>query len=161
LDIKCGDAFPPNGVAAADRPLLQDYGKSILQFVALFYKHGEPLFGRAIPDGFGNVTAEYGWNGQAITDTLGSFQMLVLPSMEKQGFEYRWLPYNETKDPNGEWKQVRVGDSAPCIVKNSAGHEHLGNVNLKLEKAGASVGSKEDLVIGPAVSSLLVLCRKP
>lgn len=41
------DSFPPCAVKALNRPLKQDDGSHQEQAVALWYKHGEPVMGRA------------------------------------------------------------------------------------------------------------------
>ncbi|KAK0418216.1 hypothetical protein QR680_013437 [Steinernema hermaphroditum] len=142
---------------ADNRTLKQEDGTMMAQYVALWYKHGNPVFGRAYPDHAGKVLANFGWDGQENAGPeIGSFQMLTLPPPGQEGMEYKWLPYNQA---NGAFKPVHVGDNAPCILKDAQGVERLGNLNFKMEKASAGFGGKEQTITGPAVGNLLVLCR--
>ncbi|KAH7724701.1 MFP2 protein [Aphelenchoides avenae] len=163
IDIKYRDKFPNLAVQAADRPLKQEDGSQMNQYVALWYKHGEPVFGRCYPDSAEKVLAHFGATGQENAGAeIGSFQMIVKPPPEKMGMEYKWMTFKEAAAKAGGFHPVHVGDVAPCIVKDpKGGFELLGNVNLKQEKASAGYGGKEKVISGPAVQELLVLCRNP
>lgn len=51
--------------------------------MVLWYKHGEPVFGRAYPDPAQKTLAHFGWNGQENSGAeLGSMQMIVIPQPE-------------------------------------------------------------------------------
>lgn len=51
IDIKYNDPFPKKDIVvpADNRQLKQDDGRMMFQYVALWYKHGNPVFGRAFP----------------------------------------------------------------------------------------------------------------
>ncbi|KHN87633.1 hypothetical protein Tcan_06380 [Toxocara canis] len=159
IDIRYRDPFPANKnpIPAANRKVKNDDGTEMFQYVALWYKHGEPVFGRAYPDCSDKVLASFGYNGQENAGAeIGSFQMVVAPP--NLAFEYRWLPYREAK-AGGEFKPMHVGSCTPCLLKDAKGVERLGNLNLKTEKATAGCGGKDAAVSGPAVLDFLILCR--
>uniref|UniRef100_A0A0M3JXU9 Ig-like domain-containing protein n=1 Tax=Anisakis simplex TaxID=6269 RepID=A0A0M3JXU9_ANISI len=162
LDLKYRDPFPAakNPVAAAGRKVRNDDGTEMFQYVALWYKHGQPVFGRAFPDPADKTLASFGWNGQENAGTeIGSFQMIVVPDPDILGFEYKWLPYKDVRGGAGEFKPLHVGECVPCLLKDSKGTERLGNLHVGMEKATAGFGGKDSAVSGPAVNEFLVLCR--
>ncbi|VDM51264.1 unnamed protein product [Toxocara canis] len=161
LDIKYRDPFPTdkNPIAAAGRKVRNDDGSEMFQYVALWYKHGQPVFGRAYPDCADKTMASFGWGGQENAGAeIGSFQMIIIPDPDILGFEYKWLPYKEAK-AGGPFKPLHVGDCTPCVVKDAKGTERLGNLHMSMEKATTGVGGKDGAVCGPAVNDFLVLCR--
>lgn len=82
IDIKYRDPFPANKnpIPAANRKVKNDDGTEMFQYVALWYKHGEPVFGRAYPDCSDKVLASFGYNGQENAGAeIGSFQMVIAP----------------------------------------------------------------------------------
>uniref|UniRef100_A0AC34RAH3 Uncharacterized protein n=1 Tax=Panagrolaimus sp. JU765 TaxID=591449 RepID=A0AC34RAH3_9BILA len=161
IDIKYMDKFPGNAFPADNgRMLKQDDGRSMIQYIALWYKHGNPVFGRAFPNEAGKLLAHFGWDKQENAGPeIGSLQLLAAIPPENMGMEYKWVPFKQRND--GGFHPVHVGDSSPCILKDAKGVERLGNVHLKLEKASAGVGGAELAMVGPAVQDLLVLVRKP
>lgn len=159
LDLKYRGAFPKVAVRAADRALKMADGSTHNQYVALWYKHGQPLFGRAYPDSGDKVLANFGWDKQENAGTeIGSFQMITLPPEGERGLDYKWIPYSEAKAKQG-YVPVNVGDCAPCILTDGK-KEILGNVHFGMEKASAGLDGKEWAITGPAVNPLLVLCKK-
>uniref|UniRef100_A0A915B235 Uncharacterized protein n=1 Tax=Parascaris univalens TaxID=6257 RepID=A0A915B235_PARUN len=159
IDIKYRDPFPANKnpIPAANRKVKNDDGTEMFQYVALWYKHGEPVFGRAYPDCSDKVLASFGYNGQENAGAeIGSFQMVIAPP--NLAFEYRWLPYREAK-AGGPFKPMHVGCCTPCLLKDAKGVERLGNLHMGTEKATAGCGGKDAAVSGPAVLDFLVLCR--
>ena len=94
VDLRVGDKFPANAVAACGRPLKQDTGAGHSQYVALWYKHGEPIMGRVWPDAQGNVQASFGVDNHEHTGAIGSLQVYTYdPSMT--AFQIDWKPYSE------------------------------------------------------------------
>uniref|UniRef100_A0AC35FE86 Uncharacterized protein n=1 Tax=Panagrolaimus sp. PS1159 TaxID=55785 RepID=A0AC35FE86_9BILA len=164
IDIKYNDIFPKKDIVmpADNRQLKQEDGRSMFQYVALWYKHGNPVFGRAFPSEADKVLAHFGFENQENAGPeIGSLQMLALPPPENRGMEYKWQPFRDAIKNAGGFRPVHVGDSAPCILKDAKGVERLGNVQLKNEKASVGAGGKEIHMVGPAVQDLLVLCRNP
>jgi len=128
VDIRIGDPFPAAAVRGADRPLAMDDGTRVEHSVALWYKHGQPVMGRAQGGPSGQrVTAAFGWGGREHPGE-GSIQMLIYTKKDEMGFEYQWRPYVAAIAPGATWTPVRVGDVAPCVVRTPAGHERLGQV---------------------------------
>ena len=82
----------------------------------MWYKHGEPVFGRAYPSGAGKVMAHFGKNNQENSGAeVGSLQMLTVPEVSCMGLDYKWLTLADGNA--GGWTTVHVGDAAPCILK--------------------------------------------
>ncbi|OZC04815.1 hypothetical protein X798_08219 [Onchocerca flexuosa] len=162
IDLKYRDPFPAakNPIPGGGRKLKNDDGSETFSYVALWYKHGEPVFGRAYPDPAQKTLAHFGWNGQENSGAeLGSMQMIVIPQPENLGFEYKWMPYKEVKGSAGPFKPLHVGNCVPCVLKTPKGAELLGNLHMAMEKATAGFGGKDAAVVGPAVLDFLVLCR--
>ncbi|MFH4981228.1 hypothetical protein AB6A40_007937 [Gnathostoma spinigerum] len=159
IDIKYRDPFPTarNPVPGGGRPLHNEDGSETMSYVALWYKHGQPVFGKAYPDNGDKLLASFGWGGQEnCGPEIGSMQMLAQP--DNMGFEYLWLPYSQAK-VSKKHKIIHVGDCAPCVLKDAKGTERLGNLHMKLEKATTGLMGKDGAVEGPAVNDFLVLCR--
>uniref|UniRef100_A0A7E4UXQ2 Uncharacterized protein n=1 Tax=Panagrellus redivivus TaxID=6233 RepID=A0A7E4UXQ2_PANRE len=164
IDIKYNDIFPKDAFPADNgRQLKQDDGRAMIQYVALWYKHGNPLFGRAFPNEAGKLLAHFGWDKQENAGPeIGSLQLLKLVPPENAGMEYKWVPFKEAVKNVGGFHPMHVGDCSPCIVKDpKTGVERLGNVHIKMEKASVGVGGTEFALVGPAVQDLLVLVRSP
>ncbi|EYB87516.1 hypothetical protein Y032_0261g551 [Ancylostoma ceylanicum] len=139
-DMKYGDAFPNNVVPADNRPLKTETGP-MNQYVALWYKHGEPVFGRAFPSPAGKIMASFGaTNQENAGPEIGSMQMLTVPDASNMGLEYKWLTMAEGK--NG-WETVHVGNAAPVIVVDEKGNEYLGNYDIGKDKASFGWSGKE------------------
>ncbi|GMT08573.1 hypothetical protein PENTCL1PPCAC_30747, partial [Pristionchus entomophagus] len=157
-DTKYRNPFPPAAMLADNRPLTTDNGGKSNQYVALWYKHGEPVFGRAYPDEAGKVLATFGQNNQENSgQEIGSFQMLCTPPPGSEGLNYQWRPYSQSKTDG--FVPVHVGDCTPCILKDGA-HELCGNINTAKERATAGWNGKEKVIEGPKCAPLLVLCKK-
>ncbi|UMM11307.1 hypothetical protein L5515_000658 [Caenorhabditis briggsae] len=142
-DLRYGDIFPPNAVQADGRALNTETGPH-MQFVALWYKHGDPVFGRAYPSAAGKTCAHFGKNNQENAGPeVGSMQLLTVPAASCMGLEYKWMPLAEGKSSG--WTVVHIGNSAPCILKDEKGLEVLGNLDLTIEKASAGYEGREKL----------------
>lgn len=161
IDIKYMDKFPSDAFPADNGRLLkQDDGRPMVQYIALWYKHGMPLFGRAFPNDAGKLIAHFGWDKQENAGPeIGSLQLLKTIPPENMGMQYKWVPFKE-RTANG-FRPVHVGDCSPCILKDDKGVERLGNVHLTMGKASAGVGGKELLITGAALENLQILVRSP
>ncbi|PIO54693.1 hypothetical protein TELCIR_23937, partial [Teladorsagia circumcincta] len=85
------------------------------QYVALWYKHGEPVFGRAYP----------GKDG-------------------KMGLEYKWMTLADGRaDEAKKWEPVHVGTAAPAVCVDDDGVEVLGCMNLTNETASIGFQGKQ------------------
>uniref|UniRef100_A0A914R539 Uncharacterized protein n=1 Tax=Parascaris equorum TaxID=6256 RepID=A0A914R539_PAREQ len=102
IDIRYRDPFPANKnpIPAANRKVKNDDGTEMFQYVALWYKHGEPVFGRAYPDCSDKVLASFGYNGQENAGAeIGSFQMVIAPPNLCDISGWPWLVIGATQDP--------------------------------------------------------------
>ncbi len=167
LDLKVGDTFPMTAVRALGRELKQEDGSMMIQCVALWYKHGEPVMGRCWASAAGKLSALFSWEGKEFGGAdIGSMQVLAYHADGRMGFDYKWLPFSQASaayianQPN-TFQPVHVGDVCPCVIRSAAGHERLGKVSLSKEKAGSPFNGKEEVYQGPQVAHFLVLCRNP
>ncbi|EGT50538.1 hypothetical protein CAEBREN_12290 [Caenorhabditis brenneri] len=157
-DLRYGDTFPANAVPADGRALNTETGPH-MQYVALWYKHGDPVFGRAYPNSAGKTNAHFGKNNQENAGPeVGSMQLLTVPEASCMGLEYKWMPLAEGKSSG--WTVVHIGNAAPCILKDEKGLEVLGNLDLTIEKASAGYGGKEKIMSGASVAGLKVLFKR-
>ncbi|MCP3662278.1 MAG: hypothetical protein GY696_07245, partial [Gammaproteobacteria bacterium] len=93
--------FPRCSVKALGRPLKLEDGSKQEQAVCLWYKHGEPVMGRAYD--VGCLAATFGWEGKEFSGDVGSLPVLCYHSKEEQGFEITWRPF----------KRIRTAGWAP------------------------------------------------
>ncbi|CAD6198979.1 unnamed protein product [Caenorhabditis auriculariae] len=157
-DLRYNDNFPKNAVPADGRQLATETGP-MFQYVGLWYKHGDPLFGRAYPDHAGKTKAHFGKNNQENSGPeIGSMQLLTVPEASCMGLEYKWMTLSEGKASG--WTAVHVGSAAPCILKDEKGLEVLGNLDLSTERASAGYGGKEKVIQGAPVAQLKVLFKR-
>ncbi len=151
------DKFPPCAVKALDRPLRQEDGSQQVQAVALWYKHGEPVMGKAYEIG-DQLAATFGWDNQEFSGDVGSVQLQCFHSQAEQGFVLSWRPF-KLRETDG-WGPVHVRDCAPCVIITPKS-ERLGKVLLSKQKASVAWGGKEETYTGNEVLEFMVLCRKP
>ncbi|VDO22526.1 unnamed protein product [Haemonchus placei] len=92
------------------------------QYVALWYKHGEPVFGRAYPGKDGKLMASFGAKNQEnCGPEIGSLQILTLPDPSCMGLEYKWMTLADGRaDEQKKWEPVHVGTAAPAMFTGSA-----------------------------------------
>ncbi len=129
-------------------------------YVALWYKHGKPVCGRAWNDG-GVVQCSFPYNGTELTginDLGGQIQILTYKGdYDSNGFCYEWIPYKLRHEPHVEI--VHCADSTPILMNsNKAAGTLVGNLDLSTEKASISWGGKEEAKLG-GVQEQLVICR--
>jgi len=163
-DFRAGDPFPPSKlVQALFRPLNTLPGEKADQYVALWYQAGEPVMGRIWNEG-GKIAACFSWGGHEYRNNIGSLQVLFEMPEHVRGFDYDWRPFPEAASfGEKEWHPVHVnhykGDISPGVLLLD-GKEILGKVDVRNERATAGYGGKENVLVGPAVHSCKVLCRK-
>ncbi|KAK6727651.1 hypothetical protein RB195_005380 [Necator americanus] len=160
-DFCCGNLWPADKpiMRALNRPLNTPRGPQD-HFVALWYRHGKPLMGRAWNDD-GKINASFvDSNHEFSGKIIGSLQMLVAMQATAAGFEYCWLPYEQASRYIGkDFAPVHMSYVAPCVIQVDK-FEILGSVNLKKERAEASFDGRIITLDGPAIRTLKVLCRK-
>ncbi|CAD5214702.1 unnamed protein product [Bursaphelenchus okinawaensis] len=163
-DFRAGDPFPPTKcVKALFKSLNTLPGENPDQYVALWYQSGEPVMGRIWNEG-GKIAADFGWGGHEYKKNIGSLQVLFELPEHVRGFDYAWKPYQEAAAfGEKEWVPVHVDNGkvsiSPAVIIVE-GKEILGKVDIRNEKASAGYGGKEVVLVGPAVHSSTVLCRK-
>ncbi|CAD6196921.1 unnamed protein product [Caenorhabditis auriculariae] len=143
VDVRYNDNFPKNALLAEDRPLKTETGAMMKQYIGLWYKHGDAVFGRAYPDQSGKVRAHFGKNNQETAGPeVGSMQILTLPEENLRGIEYKWMTTKEGMT-SGDWTMVKTGQSAPCVLRDAKGVEMVANLDLKTNRASAGYGGVE------------------
>uniref|UniRef100_A0A915CNQ3 Uncharacterized protein n=1 Tax=Ditylenchus dipsaci TaxID=166011 RepID=A0A915CNQ3_9BILA len=163
-DFRTGDDFPTGkAVRALNRSLQTVPAENPDQFVALWYQSGEPVMGRVWNEG-GKIAACFSWGGHEYRKNIGSLQILFELPEHVRGFDYDWRPFPEAaKFGDKEWHPVHVnhhkGDISPGVVMVD-GKELLGKVDVRNERASAGTAGAEKLLVGPAVHSCKVLCRR-
>ncbi|KHJ84017.1 hypothetical protein OESDEN_16273 [Oesophagostomum dentatum] len=156
-DLKYGDAFPTNVVPADNRQLKTETGP-MNQYVALWYKHGEPVFGRAYPSDANKIMANFGaTNQENAGPEIGSMQMLTVPDASNMGLEYKWMTIAEGK---GGWTVVHVGNAAPVIVVDEKGNEYVGNYDMSKDQASIGWAGKEKSYAGGKAAGFKVLHKR-
>ncbi|VDL83362.1 unnamed protein product [Nippostrongylus brasiliensis] len=153
-DVKWGDPFPKNVEPAMKRELKATPGVPTYQYVALWYKHGEPVFGRAHPDKNGKLTASFGAKGQENRGPeIGSLQLLTLPDPSVMGLQYKWMKLADGRaDEKMKWEPVHVGTAAPAVCVDENGMETIGTINLTNETASIGFNGKQK--VGMFIGSL-------
>ena len=83
-----------------------------------------------------------------------------------RGFDYAWIDFKEAArfdTQTKEWHPVHVDnrkyDISPAVLLID-GREILGKVDVRNERATAGHGKTEMVLVGPAVHTCRVLCRK-
>ncbi|MCP3663909.1 MAG: hypothetical protein GY696_15685, partial [Gammaproteobacteria bacterium] len=127
------------------------------QAVGLWYKHGEPVMGRAYEVG-ALLGATFGWENKEFSGDVGSVQIQCYHSQEEQGFQLSWRPF-KLRETDG-WYPVHVRDCAPCVISTRKS-ERLGKVLLSKQKASVAWAGKEEIFTGDEVLEFMVLCRNP
>ncbi|KAI6203870.1 hypothetical protein M3Y94_00606900 [Aphelenchoides besseyi] len=163
-DFRAGDPFPQAKlVRALFRSLNTLPNENPDQYVALWYQAGEPVMGRIWNEG-GKIAANFSWGGHEYRNNIGSLQVLFEMPEHVRGFDYDWKPFQEAAQfGDKEWHPVHVnhykGDISPGVLMID-GKEVLGKVDVRNERASIGYGGTEKLLVGPAVHSCKVLCRK-
>ncbi|CAD5220174.1 unnamed protein product [Bursaphelenchus okinawaensis] len=163
-DFRAGDPFPPaKCVRALNKSLDTLPGESPDQYIALWYQQGEPVMGRVWNDK-GKIAANFSWGGHEYKTNIGSLQVLFEMPEHVRGFDYGWRPFPEAaKFGEKEWHPVHInfykGDISPGVIQHQ-GKEILGKVDIKNERACFGYGGAEVAIVGSAVHSTKVLCRK-
>lgn len=164
-DFRQDDPFP---MARAVRALFKSLNtlpdENSDQYVALWYKHGEPIMGRAWNEK-GKISASFGVGGLEHTSKIGSIQILFELPKHARGFDYDWRPYPEAAsfyEPR-EWYPIHVvstkGNCCPAVITVDD-KQILGNVDIKNETASYGYRGNEVSTVGPLVHTAMVLCRK-
>lgn len=135
------------------------------QYVALWYKHGKAVCGRAWNNG-GVVECSFPFNGKELTgakDLGGEIQILTNPmapdpisSYKARAFWYEWIPYRRRLEPH--LAMVRCGNTAPILMKGPGGKSFVGSLDLTTDIAAFSEGGKATTKEG-GLLDYHVICR--
>ncbi|KAI6232937.1 hypothetical protein M3Y99_00981300 [Aphelenchoides fujianensis] len=153
-DFRAGDPFPPaKCVRALFRSLNTLPGEN----------PDQPVMGRIWNEG-GKIAANFSWGGHEYRNNIGSLQVLFEMPEHVRGFDYDWKPFAEAAQfGEKEWHPVHVnhykGDISPGVLIID-GKEVLGKVDVRNERASIGYGGSEKVLVGPAVHTCKVLCRK-
>ena len=149
-------------IKAGDKKINTGDGRLVEHYVALWYKDGEPVFGRCWGYKGDKIEASFGILGKEFTGAIGSIQTLsYYPEHAKDhGFNLSWVPYKDCVGGAREWKLVQVKDVAPVLIKNNKGHEKLGCCWMSKGTASCGWAGSEETFTGACVNDFLVLCRK-
>ncbi|KAK6746692.1 hypothetical protein RB195_000143 [Necator americanus] len=158
-DLKWGDVFPKNAEPALKRELKTEAKRPKYQYVALWYKHGEPVFGLAYPGPDGKLKASFGAKNQENNGPeIGSLQLLTLPDPSCMGLEYKWMTLADgRKDEAKKWEPVHVGTAAPCVCVDEKGYETVGTINISNEIASIGWEGKQKMFTGSKPLNFMVL----
>jgi hypothetical protein len=161
-DIRIHDNTPETQtlVMAGGKKINTGDGRLVEQFVALWYKNGEPVFGRCWGYKGAMIEASFGILGKEFTGAIGSMQILTYSTPEDLVFNLDWVPYKDCVGGAREWKPIQVKDVAPVLIKNNKGHEKLGCCWMSQGKASCGWAGSEEIYTGACVTDFLVLCRK-
>uniref|UniRef100_A0A1I7UBP7 Med13_N domain-containing protein n=2 Tax=Caenorhabditis tropicalis TaxID=1561998 RepID=A0A1I7UBP7_9PELO len=92
-DYNWGSAWPTNRNVMSVPKNIPSVGFE--QFVALWYRHGKPIMGRAWPKN-GKIEASFvDVNREFTGGTVGSLQLLISLPQTTVGYEYIWMTYGQ------------------------------------------------------------------
>lgn len=130
------------------------------QFVALWYRHGKPIMGRAWPKN-GRIEASFVDSNREFTGaTVGSLQLLISLPPTTVGYDYVWMTYGQAVDyRDKDYVPVHLSYICPAIVPVD-GKLLLGQVNMKTECATVAMNGTVTQLDGGPVKSIFVLCRR-
>uniref|UniRef100_A0A914RL46 Uncharacterized protein n=1 Tax=Parascaris equorum TaxID=6256 RepID=A0A914RL46_PAREQ len=111
-------AFGPIGSPFPDSPV-HALGQANM-YVALWYKHGRPVHGRA-------------WNNGGILQYKGDHNSL--------GFWYEWIKYKDRFEKAEERQMLKCGDSLPILWKDRKEGAILGYLDNSTEFVSVCVSS--------------------
>ena len=149
--VKLGEPFPENPVRVKGETN---------QYIALWYKNGKPVFGRAWNNG-GVLECSFPFNKQELKgakDLGGEIQVLVHQGdYAANGYWYDWVAFGQRRQDH--LKMVYCGQAAPVYTKNAKGEALMGNMALSNEVASVSYEGRADDFQGRAIADMLVPVR--
>uniref|UniRef100_A0A8R1DNJ3 Uncharacterized protein n=1 Tax=Caenorhabditis japonica TaxID=281687 RepID=A0A8R1DNJ3_CAEJA len=130
------------------------------QYVALWYRHGKPIMGRAWPKN-GKIDASFvDANREFTGPTVGSLQLLIALPPTTVGYDYVWMNYTLAMDyRDKDFVPVHLSYVVPALVPVGT-KLLLGQVNMKTECATVAIDGKVTKLEGGPVKSISVLCRR-
>jgi len=153
-------AFQPIGAPFPDNPV-KALGQQN-QYVALWYKHGKPIHGRAWNNG-GVVECSFPYLKAELTgakDLGGQIQILQYKGDHNTlGYWYEWIKYKDRFEKTDERGLVKCGDSLPIFWKDRAGGPLVGFLDNKTEEARFSHDGVAENLTGKALENMMIIVR--
>ncbi|TKR72766.1 hypothetical protein L596_020170 [Steinernema carpocapsae] len=153
-------AFQPIGAPFPENPV-KVMGQQNM-YVALWYKHGKPIHGRAWNNG-GVVECSFPYLKAELTgakDLGGQIQVLQYKGDHNTlGFWYEWIQYKDRFDKADERQMLKCGDSFPIFWKDRKGGPLLGFVDNKTENAAFSHDGVAENITGTALNNMWIIVR--
>uniref|UniRef100_A0A0K0FLK8 Uncharacterized protein n=1 Tax=Strongyloides venezuelensis TaxID=75913 RepID=A0A0K0FLK8_STRVS len=132
------------------------------QYVALWYKNGKPIHGRAWNNG-GVVECSFPYLKTELKgahDLGGQIQILQYKGNHLSlGYWYNWIKYSDRFDIDNR-EILRCGDSIPILWKNRPNGAILGYLDNKTEIAKFSHDGVCEEIVGPKLSDFLIIVRE-
>jgi hypothetical protein len=149
--VKIGEPFPENPVRVKGETN---------QYIALWYKNGKPVFGRAWMNG-GVLECSFPFNKKELKgakDLGGEIQVLVHQGdFDANGYWYDWVQFPQRRQDH--LKLVYCGQAAPIYTKNTKDEGLVGNITLNNEVASVSYDGRADDFEGAKIADMLVPVR--
>uniref|UniRef100_A0A914YXI2 Uncharacterized protein n=1 Tax=Panagrolaimus superbus TaxID=310955 RepID=A0A914YXI2_9BILA len=132
-------------------------------YVALWYKHGKPIHGRAWNNG-GIVECSFPYLKNELTgakDLGGQIQILQYKGDHNNlGYWYEWIKYKDRFEKADERQLVKCGDSLPIFWKDRAtGGPLVGFLDSKTEEARFSHDGVAENLTGSILSEMWIIVR--
>nr|AAW29197.1 MFP2c [Ascaris suum] len=131
-------------------------------YVALWYKHGRPVHGRAWNNG-GVIECSFPYKKAELTgikDLGGQIQILQYKGDHNSlGFWYEWIKYKDRFEKAEERQMLKCGDSLPILWKDRKEGAILGYLDNSTEFALFSHDGITELLQGPALDNMWIIVR--
>ncbi|KHN88254.1 hypothetical protein Tcan_05717 [Toxocara canis] len=153
-------AFGPIGSPFPDNPV-RALGQNNM-YVALWYKNGKPLHGRAWNNG-GVIECSFPYKKAELTgikDLGGQIQILQYKGDHNTlGYWYEWIRYKDRFDKAEIRQMVKCGDSLPILWKDRPGGALLGYLDNLTETAWFSHDGKAENLQGTPLGDMWIIVR--
>ncbi|KHN84680.1 hypothetical protein Tcan_11440 [Toxocara canis] len=153
-------AFNPIGSPFPEHPV-KVFGQSNM-YVALWYKHGKPVHGRAWNNG-GVLECSFPYKKAELTgakDLGGQIQVLQYPGDHNSlGFWYEWIKYKDRFEKTEDRQMLRCGDSLPILWKNRPQGALLGCLDNSTEFAQFSHDGITETLQGEPLGDMWIIVR--
>jgi len=153
-------AFQPIGAPFPDNPV-KALGQQNM-YVALWYKHGKPIHGRAWNNA-GVVECSFPYLKAELTgakDLGGQIQILQYKGDHTNlGYWYEWIKYKDRFEKSDERQLLRCGDSLPIFWKDRKAGPLVGFLDNKTEEARFSHDGVAENLTGTILSDMWIIVR--
>uniref|UniRef100_A0A7I4YLE3 HTH arsR-type domain-containing protein n=1 Tax=Haemonchus contortus TaxID=6289 RepID=A0A7I4YLE3_HAECO len=153
-------AFQPIGAPFPDHPIRVPGQQNM--YVALWYKYGKPIHGRAWNDN-GGVQCSFPYKKAELTtnrELEGHIQILTYKgNFQTLGYWYEWLPLKSRFDDTNDRELVRCGQSTPILITCADNEKRLGYLDLSTEIAMVGYNKKVEQIAGGATQTCLGIFR--